>query len=149
MIASTFAEADADCLGFTAQNPNGLAVVHLDTEQCPFDHWQGIGRAIRRAKASTAPAWLLSYCLTGFSAADVRAAIRILTAQASKKFGGIHSVFIDGIADAVPDVNDPEETSSLITELHKLAIEFDCPILNIIHVNPGSDFKTRGHLGRS
>jgi hypothetical protein len=31
-----------------------------------------------------------------------------------------------------------------------LAIKFKCPIINIIHVNPGSDqktFKTRGHLG--
>ena len=147
MIASTFAASDADCLGFTSQNPNGFAVVHLDTEQCPFDHWQGIERALCRAKIASAPLWLRSYCLTGFSAADVRASIRILIEQAAKQFGGVHSVFIDGVADAAPDVNDPAETSSLITELHKLAIEFDCPILNIIHVNPGSDSKTRGHLG--
>lgn len=147
MIASTFAESDADCLGFVSENPDGLAVVHLDTEQCKFDHWEGIQRAIRRAKVDAAPPWLRSYCLTGFPAADVRAAIPILIKQAAKQFGSVHSVFIDGIADAVPDVNDAEETSGLITDLHKWAIEFDCPILNIIHVNPGSDFKTRGHLG--
>lgn len=147
MIGSTFAASDADCLGFTSENPNGFAVVHIDTEQTPFDHWDGIQRNQRRAKVDTVPAWLRSYCLTGFPAADVRLAIRILTAQAAKQFGGVHSVFIDGIADAVNDVNDPAETSSLITELHKLAIEFDCPILNIVHLNPGSDFKTRGHLG--
>jgi hypothetical protein len=147
MIASTFAAPGADCLGFTSQNPNGFAVVHIDTEQCPFDHWQGIQRSIRRANVAAAPSWLRSYCLTGFSAADVRHSIRILTEQAAKQFGGVHSVFNDGIADATPDVNDPAETSSLITELHELAIEFNCPILNIIHVNPGSDFKTRGHLG--
>ena len=147
MIASTFAKSDADCLGFVSENPAGLAVVHLDTEQCRFDHWEGIARAIHRAKVDTAPSWLRSCCLTGFSAADVRAAIPILIKQAAKQCGGVHSVFIDGIADAVPDVNDAEETSSLITDLHKWAIEFDCPILNIIHVNPGSEFKTRGHLG--
>lgn len=147
MIASTFATSEADCLGFNSQNPDGLAVVHLDTEQAIFDHWQSIQRAIRRAKITAAPSWLRSHCLTGFSAADVRASIRILLEQSAEKFGGIHSVLIDGIADAAPDVNNAEETSSLITELHKLAIEFDCPILNIIHVNPGSDFKTRGHLG--
>jgi hypothetical protein len=147
MIGSTFAASDADCLGFTSENPNGFAVVHLDTEQAPFDHWEGNQRTNRRAKVDTAPAWLRSYCLTGFSAADVRLAIRILTAQSAKQFGGVHSVFVDGIADAVHDVNDPAETSSLITELHKLAIEFDCPVLNIVHLNPGSDFKTRGHLG--
>lgn len=149
MIASTFADAklDTDCLGFVSKNPDGFAVVHIDTEQCLFDHWEGIQRAIRRSKVKAAPAWLRSHCLTGFPAADVRAAIPILIKQAAKQCGGVHSVFIDGIADAVPDVNDPSETSSLITELHKLAIEFDCPILNIVHLNPGSDFKTRGHLG--
>lgn len=146
MVASTIS-ADTDCLGFNSENQNGLAVVHLDTEQCPFDHWQLIQRALRRARVDTAPAWLRSYCLTGFSAADVRAAIEVSMAQAKKQFGGIHSVFLDGSADAVHDVNDPGETSSLIAELHKLAIEFDCPILNVIHVNPSSDFKTRGHLG--
>jgi hypothetical protein len=147
MIASTFAGSGADCLGFVSENPDGFALVHLDTEQCRFDHWEGIQRAVRRAKMDAAPSWLRSYCLTGFTAADVRAAIPILIKQAAKQFGGIHSVFIDGIADVVPDVNDAEETSSLITDLHKWAIEFDCPILNIIHVNPGSDSKTRGHLG--
>jgi hypothetical protein len=147
MIASTFATPEADCLGFNSQNPDGFAVVHLDTEQCPFDHWQGIQRAIRRAKIAAAPPWLRSHCLTGFSAADVRASIRVLLEQSAEKFGGVHSVLIDGIADAASDVNNAEETSGLITELHKVAIEFDCPILNIIHMNPGSDFKTRGHLG--
>jgi hypothetical protein len=33
MIGSTYAASDADCLGFTSENPNGFAVVHLDTEQ--------------------------------------------------------------------------------------------------------------------
>jgi len=112
MIGSTFAASDADCLGFTSENPNGFAVVHLDTEQTPFDHWEGNQRTNRRAKVDAAPEWLRSYCLTGFSAADVRLAIRILTAQSAKKFGGVHSVFVDGIADAVHDVNDPAETSS-------------------------------------
>ena len=31
--------------------------------------------------------------------------------------------------------------------MHALAIEHHCPILAAIHLNPGSDFKTRGHLG--
>ena len=147
MIASTLAVPSADCLGFSSCNTLGHAVVHVDTEQCPFDHWDGVERMLRRAKVNIAPPWLRSYWLTGFSALDVRVSVRVLLAAAATEFGGIHSVFIDGIADAVCDVNDPSETSSLITELQKLAIEFDCPVINIIHVNPGSDFKTRGHLG--
>ncbi len=147
MIGCTFAAAGVDCLGFASENPNGYAVVHLDTEQCPFDHWSANQRTIRRAKVAAAPAWLRSYCVTGFTAADVRASIRLLTEQSAKKFGGVHSVFVDGLADSAQDVNDPGESSSIVTGLHALAIEFDCPIVSIIHVNPGSDFKTRGHLG--
>ena len=147
MFASSFAAPTADCLGFSSSNSAGHAIVHIDTEQCPFDHWEGVTRANRRAKVEAAPEWLRSYCLTGFSAADVRVSIRILIQQAAEKFGGVHSVIIDGIADAALDVNDPAESSSLVTELHKLAIEYDCPIINVIHINPGSGFKTRGHLG--
>jgi len=146
MMASTFADNDADCLGFQSTNPSGHAVLHVDTEQCPFDHWEGVQRVARRA-GMDAPAWLRSYCLTGFPAAEVRQSIRLLTEQAAKDFGGVHSVILDGTADGTLDVNDPAEANSLVAELHALAIKFDCPILNIIHVNPGSDFKTRGHLG--
>jgi hypothetical protein len=147
MIGSTFAASDSDCLGFFSENPHGHAVVLVDTEQCPFDHWAGTERIARRAGIDPVPAWLRSYCLTGFSASDVRLSIRLLTEQAVRDFGGVHSVFVDGAADAAQDVNDPAESNSLVTELHALAIKFDCPIINIIHVNPGSDFKTRGHLG--
>lgn len=146
MMASTFAVSGSDCLGFESSNPQGHALVHIDTEQCPFDHWDGIQRIARRA-GTDAPAWLRSYCLTGFSAADVRHSFQLLTEQAAKDCGGVHCVIVDGIADAAQDVNDPAESNDLVTELHALAIKFDCPVVNIIHVNPGSDFKTRGHLG--
>jgi hypothetical protein len=147
MIASTFSTTNKGCLGFTSNNSHGHAVLHIDTEQTPFDHWESVQRATRRANVTATPPWLQSYCLTGFSSSDIREAIPILMTQSANQFGGVHSVFIDGVADAVNDVNDPTETSSLITEFQKFAIEFNCPILNIIHINPGSDFKTRGHLG--
>jgi hypothetical protein len=147
MVASVFAVQNSDCLGFTSQNINGFAVIKIDTEQSEFDHWDGNQRAIRRAGVAAVPPWLRSYYLTGFSADDIRAAIPIILDHAKKHYGGIHSVFFDGTADAVHDVNDPTETSSLITNLHSMAIEFNCPIVNVIHINPGSDFKTRGHLG--
>lgn len=147
MLASTFATDGAECLGFTSANPDGLAVVHLDTEQSLFDHWTGIQRAIKRARVESAPPWLMSYCLTGFSHADVRASIRALLELGRKTFGGVHSLFIDGVADCVADVNDISEVGELITKLHGLAIEFDAAIVNVIHVNPGSESKTRGHLG--
>lgn len=147
MMVSTFCTPEADCLGFVSENPEGFAVVHLDTEQSPFDHWEGIERNVKRAKVEAAPSWLRSYCVTGFTPIEVRKSLRILLQQAQEQCGGIHSVFIDGVADFVADVNDPAETTSLIAEIHGLAVKFKCPIVVVIHVNPGSDFKTRGHLG--
>jgi hypothetical protein len=146
MIAATFAKDNQDCLGWTSDNAKGLAVVHLDTEQCPFDHWQLIYRAMRRAGASVVPDWLRSYCVTGFSCADIRDAVKRSLDMAAQEFGGIHSFILDGAADAIGDVNSPEESNEFVSELHALAIEYDCPIIGVIHLNPGTQ-KTRGHLG--
>jgi hypothetical protein len=146
MIAATFAGDGADCLGFTSKNPKGFAVLHLDTEQSPFDHAELVRLMARRA-GQPLPVWLLSYCLTGFKAADIRRAISLLMEQAQKQFGGVHSVFLDGVADAADDVNDPAESNAFVAELHGLAIKYDCTLVSAIHLNPGSDFKTRGHLG--
>lgn len=147
MIASTFCTPDADCLGFRSRNPQGLAVVHIDSEQSPHDHHTLIERAVKRAECKAAPDRLRSYCLTGFSPPDIRKSIRLLIQQAAKRFKGVLAVLIDGIADAASDVNDPKEANAFVAELHALAIEFRCVIVAVIHLNPGSDFKTRGHLG--
>jgi hypothetical protein len=58
----------------------------------------------------------------------------------------VYAVLIDGAADCVLNVNDPTEAGSFVAELHDFAIRFDCPFINIIHVNPSGE-KTRGHLG--
>lgn len=147
MLASVFAVDNADCLGFKSANPHAHAVLHLDTEQSRFDHQDGVWRIIRRAQIEAAPSWLLSYCLTGLSAVEIRAAISTLIKDSAEKYGGMHSVVIDGVADSANDVNDPAEAGAIVAELQNLAIEFNCPVIGIIHVNPGSDFKTRGHLG--
>lgn len=146
MIASTFADADKDCLGFYSDNTDGLAVIHFDTEQCPWDHYQSSTRALKRAGLEAAPEWLRSYCVTGFSHKDIREAIRVELDQAAQKFGGIHSFILDGVADAILDVNDAEKSNEFVSELHIMAIKYECPIIGIIHVNPSGD-KTRGHLG--
>jgi hypothetical protein len=103
------------------------------------------------------PDWLQSFCVTGFKAADIRRAIPLLMEQAQKQFGGIHSVFVDGVADAAVDVNQtPPNPTVLIAAsfAHGLAVDqtrllhaIKHWLVSAIHLNPGSDFKTRGHLG--
>lgn len=56
-------------------------------------------------------------------------------------------MLIDGVADLVHDVNEPGECCDLVGWLHNLAIQLNCPIICVIHLNPGQGAKTRGHLG--
>lgn len=135
-----------DCLGFTSSNPEGHAVLHLDTEQSREDHDALVRTALRRARVDAPPPWLLSHSLAGMAAPDVRRLIPLLASRAAKGFGGIHSILIDGVADAVVDVNDPAEANSFVMQLHGIAIEFACSIVGVLHFNPNSD-KSRGHLG--
>lgn len=146
MIAATFAKDEADLLGFQSQNGSGLAVVHFDTEQSPHDAWHVVARAVRRSGASEPPPWLRSYCLTGLLPGDAWQAVREGVRLAAVKFKGIHSVLIDGVGDLVHDVNDAGECTDFVASLHGLAIEYNCPIIGVLHFNPDSA-KARGHLG--
>ncbi len=148
MIASTMADPEArrDLLGVTSSNPNGYAVLHIDTEQSLYDHHELCMRTIARAGLTEPPAWFRSCCLTGFHIAELGSALPMLLESAKADFGAIHSVFIDGVGDLVQDVNDAAESNAFIAELHSLAIQQACPVLAIIHVNPNGE-KTRGHLG--
>jgi hypothetical protein len=151
MLASNFTGPDtlADTLGFASSNPNGLAVLHVDTEQTPNDHWHLVDRAMRRAGVERLPDWVQSYCLTRFGSLEKRkAAVWHLIKTVAQEYCGIHSVLIDGVADLVNNVNDPEESNNFVAELHAMAIEHDCPIIGVIHQNTtGTNGKTRGHLG--
>ncbi|MBC7369121.1 MAG: AAA family ATPase [Undibacterium sp.] len=147
VICAEQGDTSRDTLGITATAPGAKRVLHFDTEQSPFDHDQLVRRALRRSGATDFPLWLDSYGLAGFSASELRASL-ILKMKQAKAQGGLFAVIIDGTADLVNDVNDPKECNAFVAELHALAIEHDCPILNVVHENPGQDGgKIRGHLG--
>ena len=145
-IGATMNGGGDSCLSIRSSNEDGRAVIHLDTEQSEEDHDTLNRIALRRAGLQAPPAWLHSYCLTGFSVRDSRDALLALLADAKAEHGGIHSVLIDGTADMVVDVNEAGESNSFVAELHALAIEYRCAIGGVIHLNPTGD-KTRGHLG--
>jgi len=137
-----------DTLGFSAENPQGHALIHFDTEQSRFDHDALIRRACRRAGVLRPPVWFYSYSLADLDIYERRQALRHVMAEAGKKHGGIFAVMIDGIGDLCADPNDSEEAFALVHELHALAITHDCTICTVLHENPGSEHaKTRGHLG--
>lgn len=137
-----------DTLGFLGENPKGLAVIHLDTEQSRFDHDALVRRAMRRANVEAPPAWLISYSVADLDIRERRQGLRHIIRQASADHGGVFIILLDGVADLCADPNDSEEAFALVHELHALAITHDCAVVTVLHENPGSEQgKTRGHLG--
>ena len=137
-----------DTLGFAAENPAGLALIHLDTEQSPFDHDRLVRRALRRAGVESPVPWLLSYSVVDLCVEDRRRAVRLLMEHGQQVFGGVFAGLIDGVGDLCLDPNDSAESFSLVNELHTLTVVHSTVIITVLHENPGSETgKTRGHLG--
>lgn len=137
-----------DCLGLESTNPDGHAVIHIDTEQSAADFDLLIRvKAIRRAGLDGPPRWLMATCLTGCTPVEIVTVLETMMADAARDHGSIHSVWLDGIADAVDSPNDEEQSIAIVRRLHGLAIKYACPIISILHLNPMSESKSRGHLG--
>ena len=137
---------DADLLGFSSSNPKGTALLWFDSEQSPDDFWHGVYRSVLRAGLREPPPWLHAYCLTGLGCKRAWECVTEATMAAADQHGGVHSTLIDGLADLVADVNDSAESNNFVAELHEMALSYDCPIIGVIHFNPGGE-KSRGHLG--
>lgn len=147
MMGATMAPT-GDCLGVTADNPHGLAVVHLDTEQSPADHHAVVAGALQRAGRTSPPDWLRSYRLADVPLAIRQQIIPFEMERAAKECGGVYCLLLDGGADFIIDPNDSAEAFTFVDDLHQLAIRFETSIVAVIHENPSSELgKTRGHLG--
>lgn len=149
-IAATLADQSipADTLGIVAVSPAGRAVVHFDTEQSIHAHYALVLRAHSRVQQDEKVPWLYSYRLAGREAAMCWDILVSKLQAAADAHGGIMLVVIDGIADFCNDPNNAEESFGLVRKLHKLALDYQCVVLTVLHENPGNGAgKTRGHLG--
>ena len=147
MAAAAMPHADGvDLLGFKSSNLAHAALVWFDSEQSPDDFWHCVFRAVKRAGLHKPPPWLHAYSLAGLGHARAWEAVQAGIQAAGDLHDGLHSILIDGFADMLADVNDPAESNDFVAALHDLAIQNYCPIIGVIHFNPGSE-KSRGHLG--
>ena len=62
------------------------------------------------------------------------------------RFGGIHLVVIDGIADLIRSANDEAESVAIVDELYRLAGIYRTCIICVLHFVPNG-IKLRGHIG--
>lgn len=148
ILASGFTDDElCDCLGWRLSNPDGLAVFYFDFEMSRQDNHAMLSGALKRAGVEVPPPWFHGYHLTGTDPYEARKIVDCAFRYGAKHFAGTRAVFLDGIADLASSPNDEEECFSLIRLLHKLAIDAEALFVAVLHLNPGSDFKTRGHLG--
>lgn len=140
-------EEDIDTLQFAGDRPEGMMILHFDTEQSPYDHYQQICRALRRVGVVDGD----HEAIESFSLATAKRKSRlelIHDAIAHYGQGRVVAVFIDGAADLIDNPNDIEEATQLVEELNNMALNLDISIITVVHENAGSEVgKARGHLG--
>jgi len=138
---------EVDTIGLTVKpNIEGKFLLHIDSEQSSFNHFKSIKAVLRRAGRTEEPKWFKSYLFRELSIKDRRTALGILLEKYSNEFKGVHAIIIDGIADFCTSVNDEKEANEIVYFFEKLAIKYNCPVITIIHLNPSSETKGRGHL---
>lgn len=153
-IASVIKPDDVtvDTLGFEAEPLGDRLLLHFDTEQSAAAHDSFGRRVLKRAGLAKCPPSFHSFHTKGNKPSDTLAAIEELLMKAEETGRGIHSIFIDGVADLVSSVNDERECQELVTRMEAWATRYDCVVFAVIHLNPkqpgmSGGQKSRGHLG--
>jgi hypothetical protein len=127
-------------------NGSKKAVIHFDTEQARHKHQRNVKTILKRADFDTCPDHYLSYNIRQLDIDKYAEITTGICQAASHKFKGIHSIWIDGGADYIADVNSPELSNGIVKYFEELAIQYHAAVFIIVHTNPGSD-KERGHFG--
>lgn len=127
-------------------NKSGKAVLHFDSEQSPEDHYNLLNIILRRADLTNTPEYLYSYNCLQFTVEEYQPFTNEVCKIASSKHGGIHSIFVDGGAEFLSDTNDLKESQAAVRFFRNISIQYDCPVIVIIHTNPNGT-KERGHFG--
>ncbi len=127
-------------------NPNGLAVLHYDTEQSEAQLHKNLGRTLRRASLTAVPEFYHSLYLASLSRKDRLKLIRESMDLFHHKHGGIHLMIIDGIADLIRSANDETESIAVVDEMYRLAGIYNTCIICVLHFVPNG-IKLRGHIG--
>ena len=129
-----------------ACNENKKAVIHFDTEQALHKHYRNLININKRSYYKTKPDHFLSYNLRKLDLKEYKGITTGICEAASEAFGGIFLIVIDGIGDYINDPNDQAESNDIVKYIEQLAGTYHCPLITILHTNPGSE-KERGHLG--
>ena len=140
-------DRNAHTLGLTvAPNTSGKGIIYVDTEQSWFNFNRNGRNAVRRALLRDFPSYYHAYWLKGLVPKQKLQHTWEACRMHAEDHGGLHALFVDGIGDYVMSVNNEEVCGFVVDEFSRMSEEFDCPVITVLHKNPGSD-KQRGWLG--
>ena len=151
IIAGTLLSANSeftpDLLGLNVcRNIKNKVVLHYDTEQSEYQLHKNIGKTLRRAGIDYMPDYYRPVFLAALSRKERLQLIKNSMDLYHHRYGGIHLVVIDGIADLIRSANDETESIALVDELYRLAGIYNTCILCVLHFVPNG-IKLRGHIG--
>lgn len=129
------------------QNADHKAVVHIDTEQARHKQLNNVKNILRRANLTTCPPYYLSYNIRQLEIKDYKSTTTGIIEEAYQLCAGIHSIWIDGGADYIRDVNDPDASNDAVKYFEELAIRYHTAVFIVVHTNPNTPDKERGHFG--
>lgn len=136
-----------DLLGLdVCPNTKNKAVLHYDTEQSEYQLHKNISKTLRRAGIDYMPDFYRPVFLVALSRKERLQLIKDSMDLYHHRFGGIHLVVIDGIADLIRSANDETESIAIVDELYRLAGIYNTCILCVLHFVPNG-IKLRGHIG--
>lgn len=127
-------------------NDRKRAVIHIDTEQARHLHQVKHKTILKRANLTTCPDYFLSYNIRQLDIENYSKITTAICEDAFKNFNGIHSVWIDGGADYIADVNDATLSNGIVKYFEDISVTYHCPVIIILHTNPNGE-KERGHFG--
>jgi hypothetical protein len=133
-------------------NREGKAVIHFDTEQSEADQQYNLNKILERAELKKTPEYYLSYNIRTIPLKHYQDFTNKICKAANDAFGGIYLIVVDGAADYITSVNDEAEANAIISYFISLAVQYNCPVLLVIHLNENAgrngDTMPRGHIGR-
>lgn len=132
----------ADTLQIQSTYAGVKPVIYVDTEQPQAYTKQLVQSVCGVLGARKEPDNFFAFNLRSFSRKEKNQAVKLLMDH----FPTTHLWIIDGIADLVSDVNNTEESFTLLDELMKYAEARNTCMVLYLHENPGTS-KMRGNLG--
>lgn len=113
-------------------------VIVFDTEQEEYDVWQARDRIYRMTDM-----YVPHFCLRGLSPKERRDFIeQTITHWPTPPKIAV----IDGIRDCMSNINDPDETTEVMSWLLRLNVDTKVHFINVLHLNK-TDGNARGHIG--